>query len=177
MTARPVVSIYHREAGKKDMEQVAMPAVFTAPIVTIPFNLFTPTWPRTDVKPMVSTTRLVRSTPLSPGELVVPSHVSQESVALVPPDPVRLLSVTCAVRVACSLPSKCGESGTERSMSTKRDTPSPQPSLPPLLLPLLLPEVTTSSPFPNSPLSLTPLTLTPPRLSSLLSIKSVLPMI
>lgn len=32
MTARPVVSIYHREAGKKDMEQVAMPAVFTAPI-------------------------------------------------------------------------------------------------------------------------------------------------
>merc|ERR1712195_173186 len=32
MTARPVVSIYHKEAGKKEMEQVAMPAVFTAPI-------------------------------------------------------------------------------------------------------------------------------------------------
>lgn len=46
---------------------------------------------------------------------VAPSPVSPVSLVVVPTVLVKLRSVTCAAPVACSLPPKCGESGTPRS--------------------------------------------------------------
>ena len=84
----------------------------------------------------MSTGRLDTSTPLSLGELVVPSHVFLVSQVLVPIGPARVLSVTCAARVACLPHSRSGESGRERSTSIKRETLVPL--LSPLPLALLL---------------------------------------
>jgi hypothetical protein len=63
---------------------------------------------------MESSGKLVTSTQLSHGEQVEPWLESQESVDLVPPEVVKVPSVTSAEREECSLPSRHGEDGTEK---------------------------------------------------------------
>merc|ERR1711937_456694 len=93
--------------------------------------LCTPLWLRTEDRLTVSSTSKVTSTPLNLGVLVALSPVFPEFLVPVPTDPVRPLSVTCAVRDACSLPSAPGENGTRSRTSPRRDTPLP-PLSPPL---------------------------------------------
>jgi hypothetical protein len=122
------------------------------PSETIPSNSFTPICQRTEDKLTESFGFKVTNTQLSPGALVAPSLVSPVLVVQVPQDLVKVLSVTCAVKVACSPHLRHGESGTERSTSLKRDTPSLQLSPHQLLPHLFSPEVTTSIVFPELPL-------------------------
>merc|ERR1712038_331117 len=143
------------------------------PSEMISFSSAIPTWPRTEDRAAVSSGTLATSTPPSRGVLVVPSHVFPVSPVPVLTDPARVLSVTCAVRVACSLPSRSGESGRERLTPTRRETLLPQLSL--LLLAVLSswPVVTRLMMCPSSLLSSTASTLRRPPSSSSASTTSV----
>merc|ERR1712166_1649620 len=126
----------------------------------------TPPWPRTEDKLTVSSGNRDISIPLSLGVPVAPSPVFPEFLDLVPTDLDKPPSVTCAVKVACSLPSRSGENGTENPTSTRRDTPLPAH-------PSSFPRDTELWMSPNSHLLLNPSTSTPPLDSSLPSMASV----
>jgi len=106
---------------------------------------FTQDSPRTDVKVMLSSTRLVLSTPLNPGVQVELWQESQESLVLVLPDLDRLLSVTCAERLECSLLSKYGGNGMPKPTTPRDVMPLLQLLLHLLSHLLSWPEVTMSS--------------------------------
>merc|ERR1711976_308572 len=97
-----------------------------------------------------------KSTPPNHGVLVELLQESQESQDLVLTDQDRLLLVTCAEVLECSLHSKSGENGTQKPMSLKEDTLLPQHSLPQPALHLLWPEVTELTVFQSSHSLLTP---------------------
>jgi hypothetical protein len=112
MTSRPVVSVYSKDTAVEIADQVTF-------IVTIRSqcqqysqhqsemmlcNLFTPTSPRTEDKLMESSDGPDRNTPPNHGVLVEPLHVFQESQDLVLTEVDKVLSVTCAEKLACSLP-------------------------------------------------------------------------
>jgi hypothetical protein len=92
---------------------------------------------------------------------------------VVPQELVKLLSVTCAERLECSLHLKSGETGIKNATSLKEDMPLPQLLLPPLALHSSWPEVIKSIPSQNSHLSLM-LRIQTPKLSSLPSRNSEL---
>lgn len=144
------------------LDKLLFPQCLPLLLETIPSSSSTQTCQRTDVKHTECSGSKAINTQLSPGELVALSPVFHVLVVQVPQDPAKVLSVTCAERVVCSLLLRHGESGTERSTRPRRDTPL----LPLLLLQLLLPlssqEATTSTTLPNSPLLLTPSTLIQP---------------
>lgn len=84
------------------------------PSEMILFTSSTPTSPRTEDKLTESNIKQVSNIQLNLGELVEPWQESQESQVQVPTDPDRELSVTCAEREECTLPSRHGEDGTEK---------------------------------------------------------------
>merc|ERR1711937_481156 len=136
MAARPVVSVYGAN-GAATGETINMPAVFKAPI-------------RPDVVTQVHTGLNKNNRQPNHGVPVVPLLVSHVSVVVVPPDLVLPLSVTCAEVVVCSIQTRPGEDGSERSMSPKDVMPPSLPS-PPLLSQLWpWPRVTESNKFQNS---------------------------
>merc|ERR1712183_138621 len=92
--------------------------------VLMSFISSTPTWRRTVDNPMLSTSMPVTKRLLNPGVPDVLSLVFLvfEVVELIAP--VRLLSVTCAVVDACSLPPRHGEDGIDLSTKSNEDMPS-----------------------------------------------------
>merc|ERR1711957_229013 len=96
-----------------------------------------------------------------------PEQESQESQVQELPELDRPLSVTCAEKLECSLPSRSGENATLRSTSPKEDMPLPLPSLLPHALPLSWLEDIMSTMSQNSHSSLITSLPRTPRLSSL----------
>lgn len=129
-------------------------------------SLFTQIWPRTESKPMESTGLPVNCTLQSLGELVALSPVFHVFRDLVPTDQAKLPSVTCAVKVTCSLLLRSGEDGTERSIPTRRDTLLLLLWPPPPAHHSFKPVVTELRKSQSYHWSLIALMLTPPRLCS-----------
>jgi hypothetical protein len=90
----------------------------------------TPTLQRTEDKDMPFTGLQDKNTLLNHGVLVEQWQEFQEFPDQELTDQDRLLSVTCAEVLECSLHSRSGENGTEEPISLKEDMPLLQLSLP-----------------------------------------------
>merc|ERR1711937_218553 len=90
---------------------------------TIWSTLSTPTSERTPDRLMESRKSLENRPLPNLGVPAAPLPVSPVSAEVVPTDPVKPLSETCAVEDECSLPSKPGENGTKNVTSTSADSP------------------------------------------------------